>query len=143
MDRTKKYILMSEKAEEIQKDWEPQIGDWYHDKNYPGAVGIWGSSLPTDTLVWLLGQDDLQDIMDGPEYQGPMGVVCHFVGWVEDPWGCGSMPFPKDVKRLTWWVEEYIPQFETMEQLWMAFIMHEKFKKAWDNEKEEWIAKGD
>ena len=35
----------------------------------------------------------------------------------------------------------YYKQFHnSYEQLWLAFVMHEKYQKQWDEEKEEWLS---
>jgi len=36
---------------------------------------------------------------------------------------------------------EYINQFTTMEELWLAYVMYEKYSKIWDNKKGKWIKK--
>lgn len=35
---------------------------------------------------------------------------------------------------------EYYSKFDTMEKLWLAFVMKEKFQQTWDFEKNEWVA---
>ena len=37
----------------------------------------------------------------------------------------------------------YTCGFDSMEQLWLAFVMKEKFQKLWDEEKQNWIEMGD
>lgn len=130
MDVSEKYILMCEQADDIQKDWEPQVGDWYCDKNYPGAVGIWGSSLPTDTLVWLPRQDDLQKMLE--ERKTTYFLIEDFSDFMcenllEDH---GDVPYTPPFKK-EW-------ERASMEMLWLAFVMHEKYGKCWNNEKNEW-----
>ena len=120
MDITPKYILMSEKAEKMQKDWEPQIGDYFHDKNYPGAYGIWQSSLPLDTIVWLPRQDQLQALVSTLHNQETTLWLCERFN-----------------RSIQGYAKEPIYQL-SMEQLWLAFVMHEKYQKQWDEEKEEW-----
>lgn len=161
MDTTPEYIKMCEKAEEIQKMWEPIGGDWYL-ADYHGATGfskeqeqqIWGdkpetweriqilSYKPSGTkdlyistvgenstivsvkdlfkrrTVWLPRQDQLQEIWR----EGEAGLA---VG---------------EVKLLIEWMyqnKSYVFDFDTHEQLWLAFVMKEKFNKVWN--REEWI----
>ena len=35
--------------------------------------------------------------------------------------------------------EDLIAELKTFEQLWLAFVMYEKYGKVWDDKKEEWV----
>ena len=141
MDRSGKYIKMCEKAEEIQKEWEPKNGDYVVYKNvicltrvgpYPDPILYYGKFskswvvcdeevkeikeiLGSDSIVWLPRQDQLQEMCDPP----------------------------LDVLLMEFW--EWLPKYElgvkytSMEQLWLAFVMKRKYQKVWDEEKGEWI----
>jgi hypothetical protein len=56
--------------------------------------------------------------------------------WTRDPWGYGSMPFPRQGKKLIEWRENYIPQFKTLQQLLLAYVMWELHDMRWDGK--EW-----
>ena len=115
---------MNEKAEEIQPEYLNYAdyyiwpsGNWY----------IWSDdnqSKRTKETIWLPRQDQLQEM------------------------------FPKDrIERPFYWFSEgmidsfgdygitneglYYEGFSTWEQLWLAFVMKEKYNKVWDGEK--WI----
>ncbi len=83
-------------------------------------------------IIWLPRQDELQEMIGDYETQ------------------------LKYLRRTTWnwWHDEdhefndsnieirlYLKQFTSMEQLWLAFVMHERFNKVWSSEREEWITK--
>ena len=129
MDNSETYIKMSEKAEEIQTSktvWER--GDWYYSEGY-GIEVIPVNSVEyaqRPNFIWLPRQDQLQEML--PEYShfGLLGAFYDFVF-------C-----PPDEDRIMGdeakYVEEYPKQFTSMEQLWLAFVMKEKFNKVWDGE---------
>ena len=143
MDTTEKYIKMCEKAEEIQKKWKPIVGDyttWCADPKVRilggTAYKIWRMIYPEQEImqyslchphslsnhVWLPRQDQLQE-----------------------------MVLPKETFNLAWWnlhwmfhnwiiaTEFKYENVSGMEQLWLAFVMKEKFNKAWNDEEEEWV----
>ena len=39
-----------------------------------------------------------------------------------------------------WYPGDYWIQFSSMERLWLAFVMKEKYRKHWDKTKEEWVS---
>lgn len=156
MDRTKKYIKMCEKAEEIQREWKPQFGDYVYgvpdtDGNLSVSIVVavddsvyerlgmirvtvidrWSGKVDcelweAEKLIWLPTQDQLQEIWLETYSRQPSkrGFIWGFHNWLEVPYIESKLP------------EEY---FDTLEQLWLAFIMHKKFGKVWDDEKEEWV----
>ena len=122
MDTTPKYILMSEKAIKIQEGWRPQRGDFYLSK-YTKSVVVahpWfdlSTLNDTEKYVWLLRQDQLQDMLSQR--------VCLFV-LIRD-----FKSFCNDSRIQT--------LHTSMEQLWLAFVMHEKYEKHWHEDKGEWV----
>ena len=151
MDTSKEYILMCEKAEEIQKLWKPAFADYLQSmqgaieiitkakeklnsktKAYPeyllgmtfgkGGECSWKGykKLKGCNCIWLPRQDQLQGMVKGiyefklcAEYQ----MVYHF------------QKFTKKCKFTDW----------SMEQLWLAFVMKEKYQKTWESEN--WVKK--
>ena len=131
MDRTKKYILQCEKAVEIQKGWQPNILDIFYYANGISHVttedfckcvkhkGVYFKRQKT----WLPRQDDMQEML---------------------PWGLNSL-----IHGMFWFVNkkicnmiierEDLPDYRSMEQLWLAFVMKEKYGKVWNGK--EWIKK--
>lgn len=108
MDTTKKYIEMCEKA---FKDI--------------GSISL-GIPVETPNLIWEKGQlyrqDELQEMVVNKDYN-VWGLECAFYAW-----GGGTVPLQKFINGLS---------FSSMEQLWLAFVMKEKFNKIWNGKN--WI----
>jgi hypothetical protein len=149
MDCGAEYILMCEKAKEIQDIWHNatlrMLPSILYDKEIDRVViciwtpktlanrlGITGNSIrvsiestrdmshftpeadiPYDTLVWLPRQDQLQEMVEYPDLGSILRDVREF-------WMLNSSYHPID--------------FTSMEQLWLAFVMKEKFDKVWNGE---------
>jgi hypothetical protein len=161
MDFSKKYIKMCEKAEEIQREWKPQLGDFVYgitDDEGNLAVTVvmeattgWTSirvvdiynsdKMPYDDfqmfqLTWLPRIDQLIEM-----------VLTYRCGDVTphncDKGECYTPPIPDYImlfKEFNWWFKvNHKGIIDSMEQLWLTFVMWKRYKKVWDNEKEEWI----
>ena len=127
MDTSETYIKMCEKAEEIQKIrveseyWEE--GDWLFRSGKVLACG-WNAGYfegwlwPQKGDIWLPRQDDLQEMVK------PLELYA-FYHWV----------YRADQRD-----GDYLPDcnkvYTSMEQLWLAFVMSEKYNKVWNGE--EW-----
>lgn len=151
MDTSEKYILMCEKAEEVQKLRPLNCGDLFarHSEHsfsdnfitYLGNIrtytralsrhyfidggGIWKPlrNIPTDLLIWLPRQDQLQEMLASDEgtMESSMQQLRGFI-------------YRLDLKR------HYYKQFyKSYEQLWLAFVMREKYSKQWSEKDEEWV----
>lgn len=104
MDTSETYIKMCEKAEEIQELRTP--------RNYDDTMSFWYEGTPN---VWLPRQDQLQEMVgEKSEVMLLEYILC----------------FVFDTKKH-WWRTEYTKQFDSMEQLWLAFVMKEKYNKIW------------
>jgi len=141
------YIKMCEKAKEIQEGWKPQYGDyiggqWFIDTEDNIGLTQLGIVLSYDadkkllntggdilwsreTNIWLPRQDQLQDMV------GDYRTLNQYLAAYYDA-------------MLNW--KEYMGEtredywentFTSMEQLWLAFVMKEKYNKVWNGEK--WI----
>lgn len=152
MDTTPEYIKMCEKATEIQalakslpmhenngeyvctyegtKSFCPKCGSWVH-QDYCGWCGkkkkeedavflSYRNSVPQPIeefgYIWLPRQDQLQEIL---KYQLG-GMIMLFHEWIE------KSVFPDNTH-------------DSMEQLWLAFVMKELHNKVWNGE--EWVNK--
>jgi len=143
MDLTSKYIEMCVKAEELQSEWKPAVGDYvfwdskvegptvalvYNVDEKPAPVLLKAITLK-DRIYHIVGMDDIRFIPREDQLQEmiPDGLAWKHVlfdEWIrkqEDNWLTG------DVK-----------EFESFEQLWLAFVMWMKYRKVWDNEQKEW-----
>ena len=157
MDTSKIYVKMCEKAEEIQKPWQPSIGDWFlHD--YHGTTGfgksedtIWPDKEEWDKIECLTYKPSIDDYIEVSEANGSHGVYTssdllkdrHV--WLprqdqlqEMTW---DFPFAQafdDLERFSESVsfkivkQQSLPKLPTWEQLWLAFAMKEKYDKVWD-----------
>lgn len=139
MDTTTKYIKMCEMAREIQGIWFPQAGDYVNslrDKPHPleqitidlAEMTPGGSNKRRikNDMTFLPQQDRLQEMVSDKYCIHDMTL--YFLDFVSEHAGCHPHEFPSDM------------MFETAEQLWLAFVMKEKFNKAWNEEKEEWVS---
>jgi hypothetical protein len=123
MDTSPEYVKMCEAAKEIQYLWELHAGDYYK-LTYPSNQWIHqlraGRRKRPDSSIWLPRQDELQEMM------GDFGTCLSMI----DRW-----------EQLSAVSCDY-PNVTSMEQLWLAFVMHEKFNKVWNGKEwngTEWI----
>lgn len=152
MDTSERYVNMCGKSEEMQKTWRPSSGDYFlerTDSTSPDDIAhgcyieehfrVIGSdeesNLSSASIinsykqgnVWLPRQDQLQEMVSDREL---LELARNFNSFC-DPWeGTGTMP----QKVTVIWCEKeerYIKQFDSMEQLWFAFVMEEKYGKIW------------
>ena len=125
MDFSEKYIKMCEKAEEIQKEWKPQIGDFYYfEKN---VYILKESNISNkEESIWLPRQDQLQEIVEELfyDFQGDLKVFDKV----------------RLIDSFSLFVEENEDKFYSYEQFWLAFVMWKKYGKVWNDEKKEWIS---
>ena len=116
---TDNYIKMCEQAKEIQKWWFPDICDLYYDKLEMEtkpitflAEKIWLSERSRGcNFIWLPIQEQLQEMIDSKPYN----LFYIFRHWYESS--------ANIYKGITW------------NELWFAFVMHEKYNKVWTGEK--------
>ena len=122
MDTSKEYIEMCRKAVEVQELWSPISGDVSYLMDID-CVSIWSYGLyKTDIScaeIWLPRQDQLQDMVG------------------EDTDYHTLMKFDTWVFTLARIYDDIIIEKFSMEQLWLAFVMHEKYGKKWDGE--DWV----
>lgn len=124
MDCGNDYIKMCKKAEEIQEFWDRHKGDWYADPfwNNEKQGDDWNiyvlesdnQYLYQPRYTWLPRQDQLQEMMEDATYYKLKNIFSFMIN-----------------------PDHHIPFNISMEQLWLTFIMKERFKKIWNGE--EWI----
>lgn len=78
-------------------------------------------------ITWLPHQDQLQEML----YYPLLSLLIEFVKFVVED----IIPIKEGVR--TWVFRQYCGQFTSMGQLWLAFVMKEKYHKIWDGEN--WI----
>jgi len=144
MDTSPKYIEMCKKAIEIQEQWKPDVADFVMGE-YESTITIWqtvqgidhGSLKPLFTnagklawylkseMIWLPRQDQLQELTHAKKHGGALfGELIKFIEWFEKTYiEMSNMDKPNRTF------------FNTQEQLWLAFVMKEKYGEKWiDND---------
>ena len=126
MDTTKQYILMCEKAKGDLGEPGYKYGDLWSDDGERVLV-VLPNHFPVANCIPVYRQDQLQEMV-----KRPLGdLIFEFMCFCYDPVGGGCFE-----GRTT-----YTEQFTSMEQLWLAFVMHGK-GKVWNWDKKEWSASG-
>ena len=144
MDTSKEYVKMCEGAEEVQEEWIIRDWDYCYCKDegkvvvlsgYTTDAGYYGhesnehnygtskivSSDDCNTEdkeghIWIPRQDQLQEMLLRPP-------------------NTAFPDIPTLLRLFIVFVVINYPMYESMEQLWLAFVMREKFNKSWDGEK--------
>lgn len=124
---TDNYIKMCEQAEEIQKEWKPKSGDNFSDLDYEvGMILLFPVTKEQKQQFikdkfWLLTQEQLQEMV-----------------WDKT----SNIQFPDKTDALIYSLRKFREQFYLVEnfdlfnELWLAFVMKEKYNKIWTGE--EW-----
>ena len=135
MDTSKEYIKMCGKATDVQElrpvsiDWE--LGDYYSFED--GDFGVTGVPNGYDDYfikhhqgeIWLPRQDQLQEMVECWT-TNPVEKILRFAQ------GVYTYPQLEETEEN----QRYYFKFSSMEQLWLAFVMKEKYGKTWNGE--EW-----
>ena len=127
MDKSSAYIKMCESAKVMQKKWKPEFGDFFVSM----SLGLTSpcqpivsdlekkvSYLKTIKAVWLPRQDQLQEMVI-ENYATPWDLAIAF----------SNVLMGENAS--------YFEKSDSMEKLWLAFIMLEKYKKKWNDG--EWV----
>jgi len=116
------YAEMCSKATEIQSAWHPSFGDLTNQgivvRIFPngekGVVSPGGDGVYSrDLLIWYPYQDQLQEMI--LDKRDALTLYCN----------------THDIICFDW---KYFESFKTMEQLWFALVMRERYKKIWIEE---------
>ena len=121
MDTGKQYITLCQKAKEIQESWQPREGDFIAG-TYCGVMVYTISSVYRDPVIWLPRQDQLQEIVGVSHVHPPFLDLQRWHDWA--------------IIKVN---ADYWDKFASMEQLWFAFIMKQRYNKVWSIEKDEWV----
>jgi len=124
---------MCASAEDIQCRWQPAYGDFYVDAE--SQVRCWISRDPgpmrikrgfgicvkdgvihLSKFTWLPRQNQLIEMaqIPGRRYES---IVQDFFDWTRQPYGSSN----KTPGKL----------FRSMEKIWLAFVMQQKYRKQW------------
>jgi len=154
MNPTERYIKMCEKAEEIQKAWEPKDWDWVA---VPKEYNIWIEGIQIgDYSVLVLSGYETDCYYYGPEsdmFNPDLNLeeICpseaefrkHAI-WLPTQEQLQEMMTDKGYFRFSLielfyrFVNKNYKKFSSMNELWLAFVMWTKYHKIWDDEREEW-----
>jgi hypothetical protein len=136
MDKSNQYIRMCEQAHEIQSQWSPRHGDFFVGEN--GKIRPWlihvnneqdmvkgihvqfDNGMPKLTrYIWLPRLDQLMEMAQDPgrRFENTTQI---FFDWAKSPYQLLAPP-PQKI-------------FNSLEKLWLCFLMHKKFTKQWDGE---------
>jgi len=146
MDKTEQYIKMCEKAEEIQDCSWGNEGDYFYKRDGIG-YGLWLVCKVEYGSLWCSGQRMNEAPFNGKlvQFMAPGNYI-----WLprQDQLQemVGDAPY-SNIKNAMWSIlddlhkyaftpnifNEFIPT--TMEQLWLAFVMKEKYNQIWNGEK--------
>lgn len=110
MDNSQQYLEMCFKAKEIQRLCQ--------DERHNEHCEIWGPYY----MVWLPRQDQLQKMV---KYSVWFETLYRFYDWLQSK------------EKIHNW-DSQCTKFNSFEQLWLAFVMKEKFNKTWNGV--DWIA---
>ena len=128
MDTSEQYIKMCD-CPEIQNGYLYDNGDFFFDTKkkdvgvFHGKL-VWLANLDMkENKIWLPRQDQIQKMM---KYLSLWELMYGFWKYIQDLNYLGTKP------------DEYlIKNFNSMEQLWLAFYMKEKHNKVWDEDR--WV----
>jgi len=140
LDNSETYVKMCEKAEEIQKYWIPVPNDYAIDcitiTNMRNLVTVQNDAeypfldvqLSTERqnefrrrCIWLPRQDQLQELLQ--QY------------WWADKQPLNNISLL--LQKFYWWLDETCPNNQSMEQLWLSFVMSKCYQKIWNGS--EWL----
>ena len=129
MDTSETYIKVCEKAEEIQEHWEPEKWDFFYIRSFKSVNPklIWSMADFEDgciytfdgwnkdrDYIWLPRQGQLQEMLIAIITSDSLNISAHLC---------------KFVVANERYCNEYFNC--SMEQLWLAFVMHELHQKKW------------
>ena len=123
MDITDEYIEMCRKAKEIQKQWKYHSGDYGHRFRHVSILHTVG--IEQFRYTWLPRQDQLQDMLYNTLEGLLLNPLC-FIHRCYKIMGTVAYTYHKDEQN-----------WDTMEKLWLSFVMYEKYNKIWNSS--EWI----
>ena len=121
MDNSKEYILMCEKAKEMQRYRKPpksECNDYFY----------WQGEFHQQR-IWLPRQDQLQEMI---KEDSPIDLISRLLDVTQTP----------NYGDNEWCPSAYWENFKSMEQLWLAFVMWQLYKNQWLLDKKEWRNNG-
>jgi hypothetical protein len=148
MDFTNRYAMMCQKAAEIQERWIPKPCDFMID--HADVEGGFGVCSPAASIVQVV--DSYIGAQDSEDYKNESEHLKKNSFWLPQQGQLQKIVEPDDAKIhsiMTKVIEsqyfeftkgDYVAaprKFYSMEQMWLAYIMKEKYGKTWNEE--DWI----
>lgn len=115
---TELFIKQCEQAEEIQKLWKTENGDWVYWK-VTKSIKIITDHFFTESFkdfIWLPTQEQLQEILKD--------VSFHIWGDFDHLYITSAVDYHR---RNAYQINDV----NSMNELWLAFVMHECYNKVW------------
>lgn len=153
MDNTKKYIEMCQQAAKdlpgaYDKPPDPSdviaMEQTVGERDFEVMTGLqmWHRMAPRDPItsdrliIKLYKQDELQEMVyEKPSEQSKFPHIAKFsMFWWAFPNCIGVAGVVNGKEKVTL---PYLDYFNSMEQLWLAFVMKEKHNKTWNGK--EWV----
>jgi len=151
MDKTKTYIKMCDNPW-IQKSWKPEIGDYLFRKysvfGEPLDTEIWKDKNKPEITILSYHNNDASEYYSGATLEGESRIVLFpdsdsmikatYIWLPTQDRLQGMLGFlgASDIygwlRRITKFQMLY--PFQSYEQLWLAFVMKEKWNKVWNGE---------
>ncbi len=138
MDTSKRNIKMCEEAKKLQEEWQPSDWDYVYCKRervfvvlsgYVTDGGCYGHETPSkDRLSYYSGSCD--DLSQGKSYK-EFHIWLPRQDQLQKMVGCNKniqMAHHRLYQIAEFWIGR---DLRNMEQLWLAFVMKEKFGKEW------------
>jgi len=142
-------IKMCEQAEEIQEVWRNPFRNKFGDLYWRGNKYLMipeACILNTDSHfipeeeVWLPTQEQLQEMV--------LPIFLKRYSTTHALRNDSSFIYRMIIEKFQRWInrsspsfDEYMAMFNSMNELWLAFVMHEKYNKIWTGEK--WVKADD
>ena len=125
------YIKMADCPEIQRLRRQGQTGDWIYGDIFSNGVDayvVMHDSFPVSGFTWLPTQSQLQDMVKGKDsLLDDFEIFFYeFFGGFDGVNTCYELP---DWAKLC----------KSWEQLWLAFVMKEKYNKTWNGN--EWVGK--
>lgn len=142
MDTSEKYILMCEKAEEIQKQFDPTLIGKYNFIYIEWEGGFHGVCInherlrsiapPERTVIWLPRPDQLWRMVEAID-ENNVHRLFRFNRFIEEH---DYLPMTHQCPYI--YFINLTDREDIEEILWLAFIMHEKYQKQWLEYMQDW-----
>lgn len=136
MNELEQYALMCETSKEVQKQWGRKSGDVYYSPNESLVfeickhIEIW--NVPKDA-VWLPREEDLWAMLTATHTL--CAKISMFHEFYDPEFYCPESTAP--CKACSSLGKHRRTTFTTLKQFLLAFVMEERWKKAWDGKS--WI----